>query len=299
MQVLKPLTFQNSQLISTTATNADANYSAATTYALGAKVSYLGKRYESLQAGNLNKTPTTSPTWWLELGATNQFAMFDQFVGTSTTATTSLTVVYAPGSVFNSIALINVDAAVITITIRDGLSGPIVYESSAGLSGANIFSWYDYFFLDPLLKRTQVVFSDLPSYINAHVTIVLTNSTGLTVSVGNVVAGDLAKLGETQYGVSAGIVDYSIKETDEFGNTLFVKRAFSKRMQADFFLTNDQLNRVHSYLASVRATPAVWIGSNDPQFEEALVVYGFYKEFSLQIAYPNNSLYNIEIEGLT
>jgi hypothetical protein len=299
MQVLKPLTFQNSQLISTTAVNADANYSSATTYALGAKVSYLGKRYESLQAGNLNNNPATALTWWLELGATNQFAMFDQFVGTSTEAVTSLTVVYAPGSIFNSIALINVEAAVVNITVRDGISGPIIYENSAGLSGANVSNWYDYFFLDPLIKRTQVVFSELPSYINAHVTLVLTNSTGLKVSLGNLVTGDLAQLGQTQYGVSAGIVDYSVKETDEFGNTFFLKRAFSKRMQADFFLNNNQLNRVHSYLASVRATPAVWIGSSDPQFEEALIIYGFYKEFSLQIAYPNNSLYNIEIEGLT
>lgn len=299
MQVLKPLVFQNSQLISTTAVNADANYNSGTTYALGAKVSYQGIRYESLQNTNLNKTPDVSPTWWLNIGATNQFAMFDQFVSTSTTATTSLTTVYAPGAVFNSIALINLEAAVVTVTIRDGLAGPIVYENSAGLSGANVTNWYDYFFLDPLLKRTQVVFSGLPSYVNSYITIELTNSTGQPVSVGHVVAGDLASLGQTQYGVSAGIVDYSVKETDEFGNTTFVKRAFSKRMQSDFFLENNQLNRVHAYLASVRATPAVWIGSSDPQFEEALIIYGFYREFSLQIAYPNNSLYNIEIEGLT
>jgi hypothetical protein len=299
MQVLKPLTFQNSQLISTTAINAEADYSSTTTYSLGTIVSYSGNRYESLQSSNLNKTPDVSPTWWLNLGATNQFAMFDQFVNTSTTATTTLTTVYAPGSVFNSIALINVEAAIIEITIRDGITGPIVYQNSAGLSGNNVTNWYDYFFLDPLLKRTQIVFSGLPAYVNSYITIELTNSSGEIVSVGQIVAGDLVTLGQTQYGVSAGIVDYSIKETDEFGNTSFVKRAFSKRMQGDFFLNNDQLNRVHAYLASVRATPAVWIGSNDPKFEEPLIIYGFYREFSLQIAYPNNSLYNIEIEGLT
>jgi hypothetical protein len=299
MQVLKPLTFQNSQLISTTAVNADAAYNAATTYALGAIVSYQGNRYESLQNTNLNKTPDVSPTWWLNLGATNQFAMFDQFVSTSTTATTSLTVVYAPGAVFNSIALINVEAAVINITIRDGISGPIVYENSAGLSGANLTSWYDYFFLDPLLKRTQVVFSGLPQYVNAHITIQLTNSEGEEVSVGTVVAGDLATLGKTQYGASAGIVDYSIKETDDFGNTSFLKRAFSKRLNCQFYLENSQLNRVHSYISSIRATPAVWVATDNPQFEEALIVYGFFKEFSLDIAYPANSLYSIEIEGLT
>ena len=52
--------------------------------------------YESLQNSNLNKTPGLNPTWWQDRGATNQFAMFDNVIGTSTTATTSLTVVYAP-----------------------------------------------------------------------------------------------------------------------------------------------------------------------------------------------------------
>lgn len=299
MKVLKPITFQNNQLISTSATNAESNWSSTTTYSIGTIISYDGIRWESLQNTNLNHTPDTSPTWWLNIGATNQFAMFDQLVSSSTIATTNLTVVYAPGAVFNSIALINVDAAVINITIRDGLTGPIVYENSAGLSGNNVTNWSDYFFLDPLIKRTQIVFSELPQYLNAHITIELVNSTGLEVSVAQVVAGDLASLGQTQMGASAGITDYSIKDTDEFGNTTFVKRAFSKRLNCQFFLDNSQLNRVHSYLTSIRATPAVWVASDNPQFEEALIVYGFFREFSLDIAYPNNSLYSLEIEGLT
>jgi len=299
MKVLKPVVFQNSQLISTTAVNADANWSSATTYSIGQKVSYQGKIYESLQNTNLNKTPSTNPTWWLDLGATNQFAMFDQVVGTSTTATTSLTVVYAPGSVFNSVAFINVDAAVIKVTIRDGLSGPIVYENTAGLSGSNVTNWYDYFFSDPLLKRTQVVFSEIPPYVNAHITIELKNSTGVAVSLSQFIAGDLASLGTSQYGATAGIIDYSIKQTDEFGNTSFVKRAFSKRLSCNFNLDNSQLNRVQNYLYSVRATPAVWVASDSPQFEEALVVYGFYKDFSTEISYPSFSQCSIEIEGLT
>ena len=97
--------------------------------------------YESLQNSNLNKTPGLNPTWWQDRGATNRFAMFDNVIGTSTVAETSFTVVYAPGAIFNSIALINVDAAVIKITIRDGLSGTIVYENIAGVTGVQSYSW--------------------------------------------------------------------------------------------------------------------------------------------------------------
>lgn len=225
--------------------------------------------------------------------------MFDLFVSTATSALNSLTVVVRPGVFINSLALINVKANVITVTIRDGVSGPIVYENSAGLSGVDVTNWYDYFFSDPLLKRTQIVFSQIPQYTNAHITLTLSGADGETVSIGSMIYGDLASLGGTQYGASAGIVDYSVKQTDEFGNISFVERAYSKRLSAEFFIQNSELNKVQNYLYSIRATPAVWVASDDPTFEEALIIYGFMKDFSTVIAYPSHSMCNIEIEGLT
>lgn len=286
-------------MVSTTATNAYLNWSGATTYAEGAIVSYNGSYWESIQSTNLNKTPTTEPLWWIFLGADNRHAMFDLAVSTQTTATTELTVVVKPGVVINSLAMINVDANVIYVTIRDGISGPIIYENSAGLSGANVTNWYDYFFNDPLLKRKQIVFSGIPPYANAHITLTLEGASGETVGIGSMIYGDLASLGGTQYGTSAGIVDYSVKQTDEFGTISFVERAYSKRLSANFFIPTGELNRVQSYLYSIRATPAVWVATDNPTFEEVMIVYGFMKDFTTTISYPSHSLCNIEIEGLT
>lgn len=299
MKTIRPITFQESQLISTTAVNAEADWSSATTYSLGQIVSYSGKRWESLQNTNLNKTPTTSPTWWLDLGADNKHAMFDNVVATATTATTELTVVIAPGVVFDSIALINIDCAVVSVSITDGDGGPVVYESTIGLSSATISDWYGYFFYDPLLKRTQAIFNNIPPYANARVTITLTNSIGEPVSISTLLYGSMFNIGITEYGANAGIVDYSVKETDEFGNTTFVRRAFSKRLNAQVIVNNSQLNRVQSLLYSLRATPAVWIASDNPTFEEALIVYGWYREFTTEISYPTFSLLSIELESLT
>lgn len=299
MKTIRPITFQESQLISTTATNAEADWSSATTYSLGQIVSYSGKRWESLQNTNLNETPTTNPTWWLDLGADNKHAMFDSVVATSTTATTELTVVVAPGQAFDSLALININAALVTISITDGPSGPVVYEATAGLSSETIIDWYGYFFYDPLLRRTQVIFYNIPPYPNAHVTLTFETSVGETISVSTVIYGTLFEIGGTQYGASAGIVDYSIKQTDDFGNTTFVPRAYSKRLNAQIAVPNNQLNRVQSLLYSLRATPAVWIASDNPTFEEALIVYAWYKDFTTEIAYPTYSLLSIELESLT
>ena len=299
MKVIKPITFQESQLISTTALNTDANWSSGTTYPTGQVVTYSGKRWESLQNTNLNKQPDTNPTWWLDLGADNKHAMFDIVIGTSTTALETMTVVIKPGEIFDSIAIINLDAAFAKVTIRDGVSGPIVYERTAGLSGANVQDWYQYFFYDPLLKQTQVIFDQIPPYINAHITLEVDASPGESASIAQIVYGNISNIGMTQYGVNAGIVDYSIKNTDEFGNISFVKRAYSKRVSAQVIVENSQLNRVQNYLYSIRATPVVWLASDDPTFQEALIVYGWYRDFSTDISYPTFSMMSIEIEGLT
>ena len=296
MFVLKPTVYQESMLVSTTATEVYAVYSAATTYALSARITYLGNIYESLQESNLNHTPTTSPTWWLLIGADNRHAMFDQQVSTGTTAGTNLTVVIATGTI-DSFALINLDTDTVKITVRDGLAGAIVYEQTAGLSGSTLTSWYDYFFIDPLLKRTQVVFRDIPPYLNAHVTLEFVS--GTTIAVGSAVWGTLTELGKTQYGARSGIIDYSRKDTDEFGTTTFVERAFSKRLTASVVVENFNLNKVQQLLYSLRAKPCVWMGSDNPLYEEALIVYGFYRDFSTDIGYPSYCLCSLEIESLS
>lgn len=286
-------------LVSTTATNAEADWSSGTTYALGDIRTYASKRWQSLQNTNLNHVPDVSPTWWSDLGADNKHAMFDTQVSTSTTAVTTLSVIYAPAAIIDTVALINVVAATVQIIVRDGLAGPIVYDKTAGISTDDVGDWYEYFFNDPLVERTQIVFYDIPPYLNAHVTLLFTNSTGETVSVAQAVAGNVFTLGGTQYGADAGIIDYSLKETDEFGTITFVERAFSKRLNATVYVNNSELNRIQNLLYNIRAKPSVWIGSDDPNYQEALVIYGFYREFSTTISYPNHSLCSLDIESLS
>jgi CBS domain-containing protein len=49
------------------------------------------------------------------------------------------------------------------------------------------------------------------------------------------------------------------------------------------------------YLASIRATPCLFIA---PRYESA-VIYGFYKEFDVNIAYSAVSECSLQVEGLT
>lgn len=104
-------------------------------------------------------------------------------------------------------------------------------------------------------------------------------------------------LGVTQPGPSLGIVSYSRKTTDEFGTTTFVKRANSKRLTTKLLLQNTELDNVYRKLAMLDGVPCVWIMSNLTNLNP-LDIFGFFKDFSIDVAYYVESLCSLEIEGL-
>jgi hypothetical protein len=296
MNVIRPIAFEGSQLISTNATESVSAWASGTTYAAGALALYANRIWESLQAANTNKQPDTSPAWWTDVGPSNQRAMFDSQVSTATTRATPLTVTVAPGVGVNSLALLGLDATSVTVTVTDGAGGPTIYSRTVSLDDTQIVDWLAYFF-EPYDFRSQLVLTDLPMYGSARITASISAGAG-TVACGTMTYGNVYELGDSQRGASAGIRDYSKKETDEFGTTTFVVRAFSGRMEAQLVIPQARLNFVHRLLAALRATPCVWIGSARRDLQP-LTVFGFYRDFNLDIAYPDYSLCRLEIEGLT
>lgn len=259
---------------------------------------YSNKIYESLIGSNLNKQPDINLTSWLDLGASNKTAMFDMQVNTQTTATTSLVVTFQPGIAFNSVSFLNLTGNSITITVKDQPTGSIVYTETVNLDNSSVivFDWYSYFFED-FDFRTEVVFQNIPPYTDGTVTVTITGATGDTVTIGSTSVGTLIELGDTQYGLNYGIRDYSIKDTDEFGNTRFVQRAFSKRMSPKLLVLNTKLNYISKTLENLRATPTVYIAVDDPIYG-GTIVYGFLKDWNIEINYPNHSMINLEVDGL-
>ena len=296
MKVITPVEFQTSHLLSTTATETVATYNEGTTYALGAKVIYgLDTIYESLQNSNTGNTPSTSPTFWLKVGPSNKYAMFDTEVGTQTTATSPLVVDIEPGAITNSIAFLNVTGATtLQVDFYDEDGGTVVYTKTINMDNTPIVDWYMYFF-EPYDYKTAVVLLDIPPYYTGVFRVTITGAG--TVGVGAIVYGNFAQIGDTQYGVTLGNRDYSVKNTDEFGNTTFVKRAYSKRMEPIVFIDNSRLRYVNNVLDKVRSTPTVWVATDYEEYDP-LIVYGFYRDYDIDVAYPTASLVRLSIEGL-
>jgi len=182
-----------------------------------------------------------------------------------------------------------------TITVTDGAAGPTVYSRTVNLDGTFLFDWYQYFF-EPYVQVEEVVLTDLPPYASALMTVSVSGAG--TVAVGQLVFGNQYELGDAGHGANLGIVDYSRKETDEFGTTTFVERAFSKRMNLRLMLDTVQVARVQQVLARVRAKPAVWVSVPNDELFRPLTVYGFFRDFNIEIAYSLKSYCSLEIEGL-
>jgi hypothetical protein len=296
MKILRPITVTEPMLIFSSATETYSDWNSGVTYALNANVVYGTKIYRSLLASNTNHLPNAvGSTWWVEVGPSNQFAMFDEQVNTKTVnATTEFFATVSTGLI-DSVFLANLSGDTVRIQVTDGFGGPLVYSEERNLSGELAEDWYEYFFSDPLVIKTQVLFSGIPPFGNAHVTVFVD---GPTPSIGLCVFGRTSYIGATEYGASTGIIDYSRKETDDFGEVTFVRRNFSKRMDVKLWLPNSKHNFVQRLLYDIRARPVVWFATDDPLLEESAVVYGFYRDFTNEIAYPDVSYCSLQIEGL-
>lgn len=295
MKVITPTTIIDAMYTSGPPETDYAAYVAGTTYALGNRVirTSTHRIYESLIAGNLGNTPESNPTKWLDIGPTNKWALFDSVVGTKTSVASPLTVVIAPGAV-NAIALLELVGTSVTVAVTSATGGGTVYGQTISLDASEVGDYYEYFF-GPFIQRNSVVLTDLPPYADGVITVTLS---GTTVSLGVCAVGLSTELGGSQYGATAGITDYSIKTIDAFGNTTLTQRSYAKRTSAKLWLRKGDVNRVHRKLADLRATPCVWVGVEDDALEP-LTVFGFYKDFQVEVAYPTAALCSLEIEGMT
>jgi hypothetical protein len=298
MKVIKPVTVTSAMILASNATEAYAAWSSGTTYAKDAKVDYGTHYYNSLVNSNLNNIPdVVGSTFWEFIGPDNKHAMFDGQISTETTKATSPLIVTIGAGIVNSIALLGLTGKTVSVVMRDGGASPPVYSRTIDLEGSIILDWYMYFF-EPFEQLSEVVLTDLPPYSGGQITMTL--SSGSAVAIGELLVGTVYALGENslEQGATIGIIDYSRKDTDaDTGLTTFVQRAYSKRMSGQFLIENGSISGVQKILSSVRAVPSVYIGSEDEDYS-ALIVYGFYRDFSIDIAYPTHSFCRIEVEGL-
>ena len=159
---------------------------------------------------------------------------------------------------------------------------------------SGIQDWYDYFF-EPIIRKGDLVVTDLPVFGNPTIRVIAT-ALGSTVRIGSLVIGQSLYIGIALAGARVGIQDYSRKVVDEYGNWTIVERAFSKKADYKVWVDNAKVDATAAFLATIRAVPCVFNADGD---FASLSIFGFFKDWNIEIPGPNESYCNLSIEGLT
>lgn len=295
---ITPVTITDAMLTSSTVAEADyAAWSGATTYALADRcivTTGVHKIYQSAQAANLNHA-VTDTAWWTEVSPTNRWKCFDTSNSTQTAQSTTAQYVIYPSQIISHVALLNITDCTSMRVRLVSLAHGAVFDETVYL---NLIlpesSWYAWF----IGAKTAIsvgMINDIPSYPDATITIDLAGQA--TMAFGVLMIGQVQSIGiGAQYGARIGIQDYSRKETNEWGDTVLVQRAYAKRASFQIILRNREVDTVTEFLASVRATPILWIGAND---YTTTYIFGIYEDFDTTIQYPTHSECSLNLLGLT
>jgi hypothetical protein len=262
----------------------------ATTYFTGDRVIDAAAHlvYEAA-AGSTGVALTDSATW-LEVGPTNKWAMFDASNTTRSEGGAQIVVTIAPAGRVDSIGLFNLDAA--SVRIQSATSG---YDQTISLvETSGIDDWYAWFF-EPVERRDQLLATDLPAWLNQTITITIDNGTA-TAAAGTLIVGQFIDMGLSLAGAEAGIVDYSTKDVDRWGNYTLTEGPFVDKLSITAVVDYEDVDRVKRFLADYRATPTAWQGTD--QFG-AVTLLGFARSYSLKFDEPQEGTVSLELEGIS
>jgi hypothetical protein len=270
-------------------------WSGIVTYALGDTVSDLTnhKLYESLAAGNLNY-PLTDTTKWEYLGPTNRWRMFDYTRSQPTTQPGEFVVVVAPGVRFDAVALTGLIGDEYAVEITSVIGGGTIFSETDSLLDREPLGWSDYFYSQRSYRET-VVMTDIPPYSDSIITLTIT---GGTAGCSAMVMGRAFNLGATQYSAVSDALNFSSVSRDDDGNAVLTARPNIPQTSQTVWMDKSRVNRARKMRDDLNAAPAFWyaVPDSDDGYFESLAILGVYREFSLNVAYPEKAVLNIKIE---
>lgn|GEM_PF-835344 len=258
----------------------EADYSAwaiGTTYALGDRVisTNTHRVYESVVAGNIGNDPTADATNWVDAGPTNRWAMFDTAAGPATTLNAPIAVTLALPDSVDAIGLIDVQAVSVRLVVSAGAT-TLIDQTHNPAQAAELFL-------------------GLPAGSARVATVTITPTGGANAIVGKASIGTAFDLGPVEDAPTIALQDFSKRDTDDFGVTTVVPRSWSKKTTVRTRLDSSAVDGVQTTLAAYLSQPLVWIG--DTSFP-ALTGYGFYSDFSADIAVGATTFCTLTFSGL-
>lgn len=215
------------------------------------------------------------PPKWVDLGATNRWAMFDGINTYQSTYPSDVDIRVRPIGVVDSISIFNIENVTsieITTSVPDSGS---TYTETHDTTG-----------------KESLVTYDFPPYENPTVDI---KFIGTDIKVGEVVMGTGTVLGVLLAGAVSDRIDYSRYTYDEFGELTYVPRPIVNYTTYPIRVAKIDALGVERYLDNLKGKQAVWIGNiGDGQH---LVTRGTIERSPMTYDTPSVLEYQIKVRG--
>ena len=298
MRLVRPIAIDVDSLASSNVPEDNPEWNPASTYDVDDVVRWLGSDnrthdFQSLQAANTGHS-VNDAAWWLDLGPSNPWRMFDQSNSSVTTNPESIATAIQVDGRADSVSLLNIVGAAVRIVMETVEAGVIYDETFNLVSNSGVNDWYEYFF-EPIVRKGDLTVYDLPLNADPIISVYLFEP-GETATIGSLVIGQSKYLGDVIHPSDIGINDYSRKDADEFGNFTIIQRNFAKLAGLKLAIDEDRVDAIAALLAAYRATAVVWVGVE--QYASTWV-YGWAKNWRIQFAGPNETYLTLDLEGLT
>ena len=287
--ILRPHT----ELVSTNAVDTTAEFVAGTLYDLGAevKVSAENNLYKCLTK-DTTEIPTGNKTTenWLFLGKTNPHKMFDEKYKSRTVKESGNLVVTIKmkedegfSKASDGIALLNVSASKIRIVgVREGET---IYDKEFDMGALDLFSpcmilncnfgqivYKKNLILTPLKDKDGLIVYGcrITEYTITFVPI----DDETPAACGVCILGKMQYFGKTLMNPKKSLVNYDVKDTNEYGDTAVVSRGFSNNYNFSFVGKNDIMQVADETLTELRSTPLIYVVTDDQILASVFSGYG-------------------------
>lgn len=287
--ILRPHT----ELVSTNAVDNTDEFVAGTLYDLGAvvKVSAENNLYKCLTK-DTTEVPTGNKTTenWLFLGKTNPHKMFDEKYKSRTVKESGNLVVTIKmkqdggfSKVSDGIALLNVSASKIRIVgVREGET---ICDEEFDMGMLDLFSpckilncnfgqivYKKNLILTPLKDKDGLIISGcrITEYTITFVPI----DDETPAACGVCILGKMQYFGKTLMNPKKSLVNYDVKDTNEYGDTAVVERGFSNNYNFSFVGKNDIMQVADETLTELRSTPLIYVVTDDQILASVFSGYG-------------------------
>lgn len=300
MKILFPQAFTLTS--SNIADSSYANWSNTTAYVVG-DIRYLPSNYGEYKClvANTGKDPLThtynaekNPSGeWLFLGTTNKYRMFDKYQTSQSSRTGNLTVemiAYETQAVF----LGNLDAIDVTIEIIDNDTLEVIETFSKNLM-RDVTDAFDYGYGDwAENKKTQLIYERTTATRNVSIIIQINNGVS-DAKCGIFCCGKVKEIGNTQWNLNVGALDYSTNVTDtSTGDTTLIEGNYSPTLDLDIFTHTVSAMALNKILNDARGKAVVFMAG----YTDDLVVYGFKQKHNTVMSGPIQTIITVNIIGL-